>query len=66
MSTQLSHHCKTSLYRVMFGNTHGESIVFLMAGSRGTAQKRATDALLLSMASRLMMCISTTSPHCAS
>src|ERR1700687_1073658 len=34
MGTQLSHHCKTSLYRVMFGNTHDESIVFLMAGSR--------------------------------
>jgi len=45
MSTQLSHHCRTSLFRVMFGNTHGESIVFLMAGSRDAAQKRATDAL---------------------
>ena len=45
MSTQLSHHCKSSLYRVMFGNKHGESIVFLMADSREAAQKRATDAL---------------------
>jgi len=26
MSMQLSHHFKTSLYRVMFGNTYGESI----------------------------------------
>src|SRR6202022_2170538 len=45
MGTQLSHHCKASLYRVMFGNTHDESIVFLMAGSRDAAQKRATGAL---------------------
>jgi hypothetical protein len=29
----------------MFGNTHEESIVFLIAGSRDAAQKRATDAL---------------------
>ncbi|MDE1179909.1 hypothetical protein [Paraburkholderia sp.] len=45
MGTQLSHRCKTSLYRVMFGHSHEESIVFLMAASREAAQKRATDAL---------------------
>jgi hypothetical protein len=45
MGTQLSHRCKTSLYRVKFGHAHDESIVFLMAGSRDAAQKGATDAL---------------------
>ena len=45
MGTQLSHRCKTSLYRVKFGLAHDESIVFLMADSRDAAQKGATDAL---------------------
>jgi hypothetical protein len=45
MGTQLSHRCKTSLYRLMFGHAEDESIVFLMAASRDAARKEATDAL---------------------
>lgn len=45
MGTQLSHRCKTSLYRLMFGHAHAGSIVFLMAASREAARKEATDAL---------------------
>jgi threonine dehydrogenase-like Zn-dependent dehydrogenase len=45
MGTQLSHRCKTSLYRAVFGNLHDESTVFLIAASRDDARKRATDAL---------------------
>ncbi|MFM0347423.1 hypothetical protein [Paraburkholderia sp. RL17-347-BIC-D] len=45
MGTQLSHRCKTSLYRAVFNNAHDESIVFLFAGGRDDARKRATGAL---------------------
>ena len=45
MGTQLSHRCKSSLYRAVFSNAHDESIVFLLAGSRDDARKRATGAL---------------------
>lgn len=45
MGTQLSHCCKTSLYRAVFGSGHDERIVFLIAGSRDDARKRATIAL---------------------
>jgi len=45
MGTQLSHRCKTSLYRAVANNAHSESIVFLFAGSRDDARKRATGAL---------------------
>ena len=47
MSTQLSNRCRTSLYRVIFGkpNNNEERIVFLMAGSREAASKRATSVL---------------------
>lgn len=47
MSTQLSNRCRTSLYRVIFGkpNSNDERIVFLMAGSREAASKRATSVL---------------------
>ncbi|MFM0171349.1 hypothetical protein [Paraburkholderia sediminicola] len=45
MGTQLSHRCKTSLYRAVFNNAHDDSIVFLLAGSRDDARKRATGAL---------------------
>jgi hypothetical protein len=45
MGTQLSYRCKTSLYRAVFGNTHDESTVFLIAASRDEARKRATEAL---------------------
>jgi hypothetical protein len=45
IGTQLSQRCKTSLYRLMFGHSHDECIVFLMAASRAAAQKEATDAL---------------------
>jgi hypothetical protein len=49
MSTQLSNRCRTSLYRIVFGkpNSHVESIVFLMAGSRDAAHRRATKALAI-------------------
>jgi hypothetical protein len=45
MGTQLSHRCKTSLYRAVFSANHGESIVFLIADSRDDARTRATGAL---------------------
>jgi hypothetical protein len=47
MSTQLSNRCRTSLHRVIFGkpNSNEERIVFLMAGSREAASKRATSVL---------------------
>jgi hypothetical protein len=45
MGTQLSHRCRTSLYRAVFDNTHHESIVFLLAGSRDDARERAVGAL---------------------
>ncbi|MFM0034576.1 hypothetical protein [Paraburkholderia strydomiana] len=45
MGTQLSHCCKTSLYRAVFGSGHDERIVFLIAGNRDDARKRATIAL---------------------
>jgi hypothetical protein len=45
MGTQLSHRCKTSLYRVISGHGRDESIVFLMADSRIAAQKEAIAAL---------------------
>jgi hypothetical protein len=47
MSTQLSNRCRTSLYRVIFGkpNSNEERIVFVMAGSREAASKRATSVL---------------------
>lgn len=47
MSPQLSNRCRTSLYRVIFGkpNSNEERIVFLMAGSREAASKRATSVL---------------------
>lgn len=45
MGTQLSHRCKTSLYRAVFGPPHDERIVFLIAGSRDDARKRAIIAL---------------------
>src|ERR1700753_956025 len=38
MGTQLSHRCKTSLYRAMFSSAHSESIVFLIADSRDNAR----------------------------
>ena len=45
MGTQLSHRCKTSLYRAVFNAAHGESIVFLIADSRDDARTRASGAL---------------------
>jgi hypothetical protein len=47
MSTQLSNRCRTSLYRVIFGkpNSSDERVVFVMAGSREAASKRATSVL---------------------
>jgi hypothetical protein len=46
-NTQLSKRCRTSLYRVIFGkpNNSDERIVFLMAGTRETASRRATKVL---------------------
>ncbi|WP_144151887.1 hypothetical protein [Paraburkholderia sp. BCC1885] len=43
--TQLSQRCKTSLYRLIFGEAHAENVVFLMAASREAARKEAADAL---------------------
>jgi uncharacterized membrane protein len=43
--TQLSQRCKTSLYRMMFGEAHAENVVFLMAESREEARREAADAL---------------------
>jgi hypothetical protein len=47
MNTQLSNRCRTSLYRVIFGkpDSSDERVVFLMAGSRDAASKRATAVL---------------------
>src|ERR1700685_2040176 len=45
MGTQLSHRCKTSLYRAVFGNLHDESTVFLIAASRDDARKAANEPL---------------------
>jgi hypothetical protein len=45
MSTQLSHRCRTSLFRMMFGHTEDESIVFLMAPNRDAARTEAAHAL---------------------
>jgi len=47
MSTQLSDRCRTSLYRVIFGKpkSSDESVVFLMAGSREAANRRAVRTL---------------------
>ncbi|MGV7242048.1 hypothetical protein [Caballeronia sp. M23-90] len=47
MSMQLSNRCRTSLYRVIFGNpkSSDESAVFLMAGSREAANRRAVRTL---------------------
>ena len=45
MGTQLSHRCRTSLYRAVFDNSHHESIVFLIAASRDDARDRAAGAL---------------------
>ncbi|CAD6531752.1 hypothetical protein [Paraburkholderia metrosideri] len=45
MGTQLSHRCKTSLFRAVFNAAHGESIVFLIADDRDDARTRATGAL---------------------
>lgn len=45
MGTQLSHRCKTSLYRAVFSNAQDDSIVFLLAANRDDARKRASGAL---------------------
>lgn len=45
MGTQLSHRCKSSLYRAMFSNAQNDSIVFLIADSRDDARRRASGAL---------------------
>jgi hypothetical protein len=45
VGTQLSHRCRTSLYRAVFDDTHHESIVFLLAASRDDAQERTVGAL---------------------
>lgn len=45
IGTQLSHRCRTSLYRAVFDNTHHESIVFVFAASRDDARERALGAL---------------------
>jgi len=47
MNMQLSDRCRTSLYRVIFGKPYSsdERVVFLMAGSRDAASKRATAVL---------------------
>lgn len=45
MGTQLSHRCRTSLYRAVFSAAHGESVVFLIADSRDDARTRASGAL---------------------
>ncbi|WP_345814209.1 hypothetical protein AAGS40_07445 [Paraburkholderia sp. PREW-6R] len=45
MGTQLSHRCRTSLYRAVFSSAHSESIVFLIADSRENARHRASGAL---------------------
>lgn len=45
MGTQLSHLCKSSLYRAGFTHEHEERIVFLSADSRDDARARACAAL---------------------
>ncbi|SAL45806.1 hypothetical protein AWB64_04833 [Caballeronia sordidicola] len=47
MSIQLSNRCRTSLYRVIFGKpkSSDESVVFLMAGGREAANRRAIRTL---------------------
>jgi hypothetical protein len=47
MNTQLSDRCRTSLYQVIFGNpdSSDECVVFLMAGSREAASRRAMAVL---------------------
>ena len=40
MGTQLSHRCKTSLFRAVFNAAHGESIVYLIADNRDDARTR--------------------------
>lgn len=45
MGTQLSHRCKTSLYRAVFDNHYYDSIVYLMAANRDEARERAAGAL---------------------
>lgn len=45
VGTQLSHHCRTSLYRAVFKDAHDESIVFVLAASRDDARERASGAL---------------------
>ena len=48
MSMQLSNRCRTSLYRVIFGNpksSSDECVVFLMARSREAANRRAVRTL---------------------
>lgn len=47
MNTQLSDRCRTSLYRVIFGKPHSsdELVVFLMAGGRDAASRRAMAVL---------------------
>ena len=45
MGTELSHLCKTSLYRAVFSHDHDESVVFLSADSRDDARARAAAAL---------------------
>jgi len=49
MNTQLSDRCRTSLYRVTFGkpDCSDESVVFLMAGSRDAASRRAMAVLVV-------------------
>ena len=49
MNTQLSDRCRTSLYRVIFGkpDSGDERVVFLMAGSRDAASRRAMAVLVV-------------------
>ena len=49
MNTQLSDRCRTSLYRVIFGkpDSSDERFVFLMAGSRDAASRRAMAVLVV-------------------
>ena len=49
MNTQLSDRCRTSLYRVIFGkpDSSDERVVFLMAGRRDAAYRRAMAVLVV-------------------
>ena len=49
MNTQLSDRCRTSLYRVIFGkpDSSDERVVFLMAGGRDAASRRAMAVLVV-------------------